>query len=276
MSGGLIGLALVAVALAYGRGLLALWRAAGRGRVIAGRQAVAFLAGIAAVAVALVPLEAQAGRLLWLHMVQHLLLTLVAAPLLVLGAPGAALAAALGTAMGAARNDRPGAARGWRARPPRPPRRLRRLASRGWWPLAAAAVHLVVLWGWHVPALYEGALAHPPLHAAEHATMLGSALWLWSAILSHGGPLRRPRPAGALAVFAVATLSVGLGALLALSPAAWYAVYAGASGLSPLEDQQVAGALMWAAGGIVYTFAGATVFAVWLFREGDAHAQGTR
>lgn len=256
MTAALIGLLLSATALAYSRGLLALWRRAGRGRVIAGAQAAAFFTGLVIVAIALLsPLETQAGRLLWLHMVQHLLLTLAAAPLLVLGAPGAALAAALPPR--------------WRHRPPV---RLRRVAAQSWWPLAAAAAHLLVLWGWHVPVLYQAALSHPALHAAEHGMMFGSGLWLWSSVLSHGGPLRRPRPAGALAVFAVATLSVGLGALLTLSPAAWYAIYPGGAGLSPLEDQQVAGALMWATGGVVYSLAGAVVFAAWLLREGDAHA----
>jgi putative membrane protein len=97
--------------------------------------------------------------------------------------------------------------------------------------------------------------------------MLGSAVWLWSTMVSSGGPIRRATPVAALAMFLTATLSVGLGALLTFAPAAVYPVYeagAAAWGTTALADQQQAGAMMWSISGVVHMAAGATVFGVWL------------
>jgi putative membrane protein len=205
------------------------------------------------------PLEGLAGTLLTIHMVQHLVLTLLAAPLLVLGAP------VLPTIWGAPAALRP------RLHRLRLPRRWRARLSAPGMAVVAALVHVAVLWGWHVPVLYTAALRSLPVHMLEHAMMLGSAVWLWSTMLSRSGPIRRANPVGALAMFLVATLSVGIGALLTFASGALYPVYvpgAGAWGLSALHDQQQAGAMMWSVSGAFYMAAGAVVFGVWLTKEG--------
>jgi putative membrane protein len=264
----LAALLLVAVGGAYWWGVECLWRRTGRGRVVRRWQVGAFAAGWLALAVALVsPVEALAGTLLTAHMIQHLLLTLVGAPLLVLGAPTLPLVAAL-----------PARVRGTTHRVRLPARWRRGLTS----PVATAAAcaaYITVLWVWHVPVLYEAALRSSIVHVAEHATMLGAAAWLWSTVLHRGGPVRRLSVLAAPALFVTAVLTVGLAALLTFSPAAWYASYAqGAAvwGLTPLEDQQQAGAIMWSVGGILTTAAGAVAFGAWLMAEqrrlGDAPA----
>lgn len=249
----------------YLRGIERLWQRAGRGAVVAGWQVGAYLAGLGLVALALLsPLEGLAGTLLTVHMAQHLVLTLLAAPLLVLGAPG------LPTTWGAPARLRPAL---HRLRLPRPWRAI--LAKPGS-AAVAALVHVAVLWVWHVPVLYTAALRSTPVHILEHAMMLGSAVWLWAAMVSRTGPVRRANPVGALAMFLTATLSVGVGALLTFSAGAVYPIYeqgAQAWGLSALADQQQAGAMMWTIGGAFYMVTGAVVFGVWLTKAGDGQDQ---
>lgn len=256
----LVLLPLLAVAWGYARGVQRLWRGTGRrGAGVAPWQAGAFAGGWLACAVALAsPLDALAHALFAAHMVQHLLLVLVAAPLLALGAPLVPLLQAL-----------PGR---WRARlhrlrlPAAWRRRLRGPAA-----LAVAVLaHVATLWLWHLPALYGAALGSPAVHALEHATMLGTAFGLWSLLVPARGPARRPSPAAPLAVFGVATLTVGLGAMLTFSPVALYPGYAestAAWGIGLLEDQQLGGAIMWTVGGIVYAATGAALFGWWVVTD---------
>jgi putative membrane protein len=259
---------LLGVLALYLRGVERVWRRAGRGAVVGGWQVGCFLTGLILVAVALLsPLEGLAGTLLTVHMAQHLLLTLLAAPLLVLGAPS------LPVVRGAPERLHPALHR------LRLPRRLRALLAAPGAAVAAAVVHVAVLWLWHVPALYTAALRSTPLHVAEHALMLGSAMWLWSTLVAGSGPVRRPNPVGALAMFLTATLSVGVGVLLTFSPAAVYPVYepgAAAWGLTALADQQQAGAMMWSISGAVYMAAGAVVFGAWLARAARRGASSRR
>lgn len=251
--------ALLGLGFAYLGGVQRLWRRAGRARAVGRWQVGAFAVAWLALAAALVsPIDALAGTLLSVHMVQHLLLALVAAPLLVLAAPLLPMTHALPGSVA----DR---VRSWR-----PPARWRRRATSFAATAAASGAYVVVLWVWHLPVLYEAALASGVVHLIEHGMMLGTAVWLWSTVLQRGGPRRRSSPAAALAMFATATLTVGLGALLTLSPASWYGSYAAGAaawGLSALQDQQRAGAIMWSIGGIVTTIAGAVAFWAWLAAE---------
>lgn len=251
---------LAAIALAgfvYGHGVLALWERAGAGRGVRVWQAAAFAAGLLTLLIALVsPLDALGSALFSAHMVQHLLLMLVAAPLLVLGQP---LVPALWALPFPWRRGlggwwrRSGTARaGWRS-----------LAH----PVTAWALHAAVLWVWHAPRLYETTLTHAGTHALEHTLFLATALLFWWTIV-HAG--RRGRPghgAGLLSVFAMAVQSGALGALITFSPRPWYPAYApstAAWGLSPLQDQQLAGLLMWVPAGAVYLIAAGLLFAAWL------------
>jgi putative membrane protein len=230
----------------YGRGVSRLWGRAGRSRGVSHASALSFAAGGAALVVALVsPLDALGGTLLSAHMAQHGLLIGVAPPLLLLGRPGVAFAWALASA----RTLRPLASWVWRA-----------LWGRGHvlsGPLGAAALHGLMLWLWHVPALFDAAVDHRWLHALEHACFFGSALLFWRAVLD----ARTSRRAGPALVAAFVTFmhSGLLGGLITLAPHPLYSVYVGRSavwGLAALDDQQLAGLLMWVPLGLPYLTAG--------------------
>jgi putative membrane protein len=263
-------LLLVILGGAYWLGVERLWRRSGRDRVVRRWQVRAFIGGWAALAIALVsPVDALAGTLLTAHMAQHLLLTLVAAPLLVLGAPTLPLVTALPERLRTV------------AQRTRLPARWRRHATSPVAVAVACGVHIGVLWVWHLPVLYEAALASSVVHVLEHATMLGSAALLWSTVLHRGGPVRRLSVLAAPALFVTAVLTVGLAALLTFSPGAWYPSYvdgAAAWGLTALEDQQRAGALMWTLGGLASTAAGAVALGLWIVGEqrrlGDLEHEG--
>ena len=134
--------------------------------------------------------------------------------------------------------------------------------------LAGVAVHATVIWAWHVPPLYEAALSSPVLHALEHMTFLVSALLMWSLILGFGA---RPRPSATviLALFLTGAQGAALGGLMAFSGSPWYGAYGPGAALwsvAPLGDQQLAGMLMWGAGGLAPVIAGALLLVMWLDR----------
>ncbi|VTU41222.1 cytochrome c oxidase assembly factor CtaG [Variovorax sp. PBS-H4] len=224
-------------------------------------HAAAFVAGWLALGVAFVsPLDALGASLFSAHMVQHEILMLVAAPLLVLGRP-------LGVWLWAL----PAAARMRIGRGVRAP--SVRIAWR-WLTLPASAwgLHLAALWGWHIPRAFEAALAHPALHAVQHTSFLASALLFWWTVLApaarHGG-----RGFAMLSLFTTMAHTGALGALLTLAPSPWYASYfesAFAFGFDPLEDQQLGGLVMWVPGGLAYLAAALTVAARWLAGRGSA------
>ena len=191
-----------------------------------------FAIGAVALAVAFAPpLEAAADTSLAAHMVQHMIAIAVAGPLIAFApVPGAV------------------------------PRALRH-------PVVVWTVAMGTLWAWHAPALFLAGLDNPALHVLEHATFLAGSVLFWRTIV-HPDPGARLSPGAALAVIFAATLGSGaLGALLTfasvpLYPGQWSGTLAGT--LSPLEDQQLAGVVMWVPGGIVYLGAAAAVFVRWL------------
>jgi putative membrane protein len=252
-------LALMALsALLYARGVRRLWRNAGQGRGIAIAQVASFAAGWLALAVALVsPLDTLSGFLFSAHMVQHELLMVVAAPLLVLGRPLATWTWALALA----RRRRVG-------------RWSRGRAWAGLWsvltdPLVAWALHAIALWGWHIPALFDAALGNEAVHVAQHASFLVTALFFWWAVLGHD-PRGRYGPGHSFVyLFTTMLHTSALGALLALAPTPWYAVYAartGVLGLDPVQDQQLGGLVMWVPAGLAYVVAGLAVLGRMLMR----------
>ena len=208
------------------------------------RQAVSFFAGLVLLAVALVsPVDALAGTLLSVHMVQHLILLMVAPPLLVYGRPG------LVTFLGLPASSRSGlgalAAR----------RRLRRAATVVLNPLVVLVATVAALWGWHLPGPYQAAVTHPALHAVEHVTFLVSGLAFWALVIDAAPRRRLGYGPAILLVFVTMLAGAALGALITFSSTVLYPVYgAGARlwGTTPLADQQVAGAIMWIPPGAVY------------------------
>jgi cytochrome c oxidase assembly factor CtaG len=239
----------------YAGGLFRLWRRAGVGGGIRRWQAACFAAGwLALIAALLSPVDALGGILFSAHMAQHELLILVAAPLMVLGRP---LAPMLWALPGAARETAgrwsraPAFAAGWR-----------RLTA----PLAVFLLHGLALWIWHLPSLYQATLGNDFIHTLQHLSFfLSSALFWWALI--HGRFGRLGYGAAVLYVFLTSLHSGVLGALLTFAPRLWYPIYAARTsrwGLSPLEDQQLAGLIMWIPAGALFIVLGLGLFAAWL------------
>jgi putative membrane protein len=129
-------------------------------------------------------------------------------------------------------------------------------------------VHAVVLWGWHAPGPVQASLASPTVHVLQHLSLLGSAGLFWWALIQ-GRDRRIGDGVAVLYVFTTSVHASVLGALLSFAPSPWYTAYAestGPWGLTPLEDQQLAGLIMWVPGGLVYLAAGLALFAAWLGR----------
>jgi putative membrane protein len=243
----------VSAAALYAHGVARLWRRAGPGRGVSFAQASCFAAGWAVLAVALVsPLAELAEASFWLHMVQHEALMTVAAPLLVLGRPLEAWSWAL--------PRRPLRAAGRFMRRRAPATAWRALTA----PLGAWLAHAASLWLWHAPVLFGLALVHEGVHIAQHASFFGSALVFWWAAL---GAAPGRRGAALTLLFTTMMHSGALGALLTFSPSPWYAGYGGTGQLTPLEDQQLGGLIMWVPGTLAYLVAGLALAGRWLVRD---------
>jgi cytochrome c oxidase assembly factor CtaG/cytochrome c2 len=251
-------LPLLATALLYGVGLRRLW-SMDVGVGIRRWQAAAFAGGWLVLAIALVsPLHALGGSLFSAHMAQHELLIAVSAPLLVLGRPLIPFLWAL--------------PRDWR----RPVGGLARRTpvSSSWRvltrPAVAFALHTIALWAWHLPGPYQSTLNSELMHSAQHASFIFTALLFWWTIfaarhstLGYGGAV--------FYLFATALQTGALGALLTFAPSLWYPAYAGTAGawgLTPLEDQQLGGLVMWIPGSVPYLAVALVLFVKWL-RESD-------
>ncbi|HSQ32286.1 MAG TPA: cytochrome c oxidase assembly protein [Gemmatimonadaceae bacterium] len=235
----------------YARGALAL-----RSRSTHAPRAsavAAFAIGWSTLVVALVsPLHGLSEQLFSAHMIQHELLMALAAPLLVAARPGPALLWALGPS----------------------PRGIligviRARAVRGAWhgvtaPFAAWLIQGIVIWGWHAPPLFQATLHSELVHAAQHISFVGSAVLFWWSIVNCR---RSARGLAILSLFTTAVHTGVLGALMSFAHTPWYPDYASrvaAWGLSPLDDQQLAGLIMWIPASAAYLFAALTTAHRWL------------
>lgn len=240
----------------YARGVGILWHGEAGRRALPPWRAWCFVAAMFTLVLALIsPLDALAETLFGAHMAQHLLLVFVAAPLLVLSRPLLTTSMALPPTL----RRRVAWARGTVI----PPRRNNAL-----WACFAILVHSGTFWAWHLPILYEAALGNWIVHGIEHATLLGGGLLFWWVIADVRG--RYADAAGVLAVFFGALQSGGLAALMTFGHHAWYPAHllgAQVWGLTPLEDQQLAGGLMWFPGGLAYVIGGAVLFARWIRQD---------
>ena len=254
-----LGLSLAAFAIGHAR----LRARSRRGeRSLDGRAAL-FAAGWLTLAGALVsPLHEAGEQAFAPHMLEHEILMLLAAPLLVLAEPLPALLWALPAA---ARRAFGGLARSGAMR-----QTWRAISG----PIAATVLQAVALWTWHVPALFDLALTSDGWHVGQHLSFLLTALLFWNAMLR---AQRRPNGwvVATLCLFATSIVSGALGAVMAFSQSPWYAAYARLDeapfGMTPMQDQQFAGLLMWIPGGLVHAGVGLAIVARAL-RGGRVHA----
>jgi len=238
----------------YAAGLIRVWNKAGVGSGIGVRQAVAFGAGWTTLVAALsAPMDEWSDQSLAAHMVQHELLMIVAAPLIALGAPMIAALWALPSAVRCRTLE---------------VTRLPILA--GPWtiltsPASAFFIYAITLWVWHIPRLYDLALADEHVHVVQHVCFLTTATLFWWS-LAHGRHGRAAYGAAVVYVFATAVHGGLLGALLTISPRVWYLPYTTQhlSSFTTLEDQQLAGLLMWIPASIAFVAGGLMLFAGWL------------
>jgi putative membrane protein len=192
------------------------------------------------------------SQLISAHIAHHELLMIVAAPFLAAGRPLAVWLVALpGRNVIATAVQHPLLRLPWLllTRPP-----------------VSRLLHAMALWAWHVPRLFNGALASNAMHGWQNASFLASALVFWWAVLGDGR--ERPHRGGAMLYFFITMLHTGvLGALLTWSAVPWYPSYentAGFYGFDALEDQQLGGLVMWIPGAVAYLIAGLALTAHWL------------
>jgi putative membrane protein len=239
-------------------------------RAVGRWRSVAFWSGLAVILLALQsPIEIVARQLFWVHMIQHLLLLAVAAPLLALASPWTRMWRPLPLA--------------WRRSIAKPlfrdprlhaVRAAYRFLSRPSviWFLAASN-----LWLWHLPALYDLTLRNHLVHHLEHALFLGLGLAFWAHVIDQVPfHARLTSLARAAYVFAAMVASWGLAAILSFATAPFYAYSLLASrpgGISALTDQQLAGGMMWVPGAIPYSIAFIALLFQWL---ADEDARGHR
>ena len=239
-----LALAVVAYVLAWRRGVLSArndvtpWLKSGRARPWY------FAAGIIITFVALQsPIDRGGDEYLFsLHMLQHLLLMMLAPPLVLLGIVGITT----------------------------PPADRFRLVRRAWWaitrPWSSVVLFNAVMLVWHIPALYDTTLATEPIHVLEHLSFIAAGAVFWWAIVD---PIRGPgtKPVSPLEKIAAMVVSgippTVLGLIFALSPVAFYGFYVSAPrlwGISAVADQSYGGVLMLGLGNIIYFVAITIVF----------------
>jgi cytochrome c oxidase assembly factor CtaG len=222
-----------------------------------------FLSGWLVLAVSLVsPLHQAGERSFTMHMIEHELIMLVATLFLAMSRAGGVLAWGLPRALRLALGG------SWKAP-------VQALWHRLTEPITATAVQAVVMWAWHAPLLFDRALESTGWHIAQHASFFLSALLFWWAMLHPRG-----RSSGygvsAACLFATSLIGGALGALMSLSSSPWYADYAAMGmsgiGLDPIDDQRLAGLIMWIPGGLVHGVAALVLLYKWLKASEAGHA----
>jgi putative membrane protein len=196
------------------------------------------------------------GYLFSAHMVQHLLLTLVAPPMLVMGTPG------------------------WMLRPA--------LAWRGVGPVArwlTAPAHCflifnVVLAAWHLPPMYELAMAHHPIHITQHLCFMTAAVLMWWPVLSPLPELPRlPYPGQMLYLFLMSIPMSLVAICIGYAGRLLYPSYASAPrlwGITPMQDQMLGSLIMWIPGGLFFFAIISVVFYRWQQMNGDDSQLGAQ
>jgi putative membrane protein len=248
-------LPLVVMALLYGIGS---WRIRKRNALrpaVRGWEIACFWAGWLSLVLALdSPLHKLGEVLFSAHMTQHEVLMVISAPLIVFSKPLVATLFALPES--------------WRFSAGAVSKNTLFRVPWAWisGPLAVWLIHGVTIWVWHVPVLYQATLDNEWIHALQHVSFLGTALLFWWTLI-HGRYGRIGYGVAFVYVFTTALHTSILGALMTFTQRIWYPIYDGrtlAWNLSPLEDQQLGGLIMWIPSGIVFLIVGLAMFAAWL------------
>jgi putative membrane protein len=183
------------------------------------------------------------------HMVQHLLLTLVAPPLLIVGTPGAML---------------------------RPLLRARAVRVAAEWltrPTRTFVIFNVVLAAWHLPPLYNTAMAHHPVHIVQHLMFIAAAVLMWWPFLSPLPELPRLAYPGQMLYCFLMSIPMSIVSIyIVMADHILYPAYASAPrvwGITPMEDQRIGGLVMWIPGGVFFYLVMTVVFFKWASRDGD-------
>jgi putative membrane protein len=208
------------------------------------------------------PIHALGDELFSAHMLQHEILILVSAPLVAAAHPSATLLWAFAPRHRAHLG-------GWVHRIEQSVA-IRSLTR----PLTAWLLEATALWMWHIPVLYQATLQSDWIHAAQHLSFFLTAVLFWSALFG-AGRSAMGYGAATLYVFATAVHCSALGALLTFSRVLWYPAYASTTrhwGLTPLQDQQLGGALMWVPTDVVFILIALALIARWL-SESDRRVQ---
>lgn len=219
-------------------------------------SAAAFFGSLLVILIALLsPLDALSEELSSLHMVQHMLLTVVVAPMFVMGSPIFVLSWGLADLW-------KGKSRGiWRSS-------FRFLNCNFLWhPWIVWLLFAVTLWMWHHPTFYHAALRDPLIHDVQHISFFVVSCLYWRMVVGPLSDRRLNGPAVIPYLFSTCVHASTLGLFLALSPGIWYDDYLSRTsiwGLTPLEDQQLAGIIMWMPACLIYPAMSALLFGMWL------------
>ncbi len=219
------------------------------GSEVRASHVIYFAFGLILILVALVtPIDSLSNQALFsAHMVQHILLMILAPACLLLGTPDYWIRYLYELPL------------------------LKKVLPRVTRPLVTLVSFNVIMWIWHVPALYEGALRDPNIHILEHMMFLAAGVILWLPVI-HDLPPRHvlSYPARIAYLFACMISSSILGAIFTFAPTIIFPFYSNAPlafGMTPMTDQQLAGLIMWVPGSGIFFTAILLVFAAWLKAE---------
>ncbi len=246
---------LAVAAFLYGRGWWRLRRRARTSRPLVAKRALCYWAGWVTLAVALLsPLHWLGEQLFTFHMIEHEIIMAISAPVIVIARPAGMLLWGL-----------PDRLRRWTGRA------MRRSSVRIVWRWLSGGTnatlsHAVAIWAWHAPILFDAAVGDVTLHRLQHLSFFATAILFWWSIFwrsNHG--------VAAWHLFLTMLHTGALGALMALAPRVLYVAQTHAAetwGLTPLEDQQLAGMVMWIPAGTIYAGAALAMAALWIANAG--------
>jgi len=243
------------VAGLFALGLLYLLRSrqGGDGEGVSGVRKLSFFAGLFVIFASLNgPIHDLSDNYLFSgHMVQHLLLTMLMPPLLIFGVPG------------------------WMLRPLLRNRAIGMTASRITRPVACFVIFNVVIAAWHLPVLYNAAMANHDIHIVEHLMFMVAAVLMWWPLTSQLPELPRlPYPGQMLYCFLMSIPMSIIAVYITMADEVLYPHYSAAPrimNLSPMDDQLLGGLIMWVPGGLIFMIIMSVVFFKWASR-GEDHA----